>query len=131
MATVLKFGLVIQLENRQYVYLHSIVGIVYLSLILDREMTTTLITRHLKIAHSTKKVGNPVYKVVKLTTEQFEGMGAHCHKTGHNPDVLEVDIAVIRELNKDDKKAIHEELLAQDGFVDESLQEYVRGLNFW
>ena len=126
----LKFGDVIPIDDKNYVYLDlSKRSIVYLAQIIDKKMTNRLLTRHSELIakKSSKQGGDPVYKIVKLSTEQFQDMGAHCHKTGQNPDVLDsLELPIKGHLNVEDKKAIIDELLAEDGFVDVDLQDAMK-----
>ena len=127
---ILKFGAVVALNNKNYVYLESIDSVAYLAQILDKGQTKVLLSRYQKISSSPQKSGNPVYKIVKLSTKEFEDMGAHCYKTGKDASVLEVEFPIISELNSKDKKAIIDELLIEDGFVDNALQEKVKDIKF-
>lgn len=126
MTEVLKFGKVIRIDGKDYVYLGATKETVYIAQVLNVEQTRIILQRYQRITHSARQNSNPVYKIIKLTTEEFQNKGAHCHRTGHDAGKLELDLSVLGDLNQQDKQAIKDELLVDDGFVASELQQLIK-----
>jgi hypothetical protein len=128
--TTLSFGKIINIKEQDYVYLGATLDIVYLAQIVDVDMTKRILIRYQKLQEFSPRKNDSVYKVVQLTTADFVGCGAHCHKTEKDSNILEANDFMFKgDLNDKDKNAIKEELLVNDGFVNKELQELIRGFN--
>lgn len=128
----LYFGEVVSFDGGEYVYLHAEPEVIFLAKIIDpdyvRKLNDLFSVRNGNGSNvACRSLESSVYCFVELSTEKYQGHGAHLAKTEYEFSDVSTPICI---LDISDKEKLKSEILRDGSPCDGRLKDVVQKLSF-